>query len=49
LAEVFADRQKIIRVLFALDVCAGFALRASIVSDEVFKSFRFNLLAMSGI
>jgi hypothetical protein len=35
--------------LFALDVRTGFALCESIVSDKVFKSFRFNLLPMRGI
>jgi hypothetical protein len=38
-----------IRLLFAQNVRTGFALRDVIVSDKVFKSFRFNLLPMSGI
>jgi hypothetical protein len=49
LAATFADRQKIIRVLFALDVRTGFALCGGTVNDKVFKSFSFNLLPMSGI
>jgi hypothetical protein len=49
LASTFADHPKIIRVLFALDDRIGFALCDGIVSDKVFKSFRFNLLPMSGI
>jgi hypothetical protein len=35
--------------LFALEVRAGFAFGDGIVNVEVFKSFRFNLLPMSGI
>jgi hypothetical protein len=38
-----------IRLLFALNIRTGFALRDAIVSDKVFKSFGFNLLPMSGI
>jgi hypothetical protein len=49
LAIARAGRQKIIRLLFALNIRAGFALRGAIVSDKVLKSFGFNLLPMSGI
>jgi hypothetical protein len=49
LASTLANRQKVIRLLFALDIRTGLASHASIVSDKVFKSFGFNLLPMSGI
>jgi hypothetical protein len=49
LADAFTDRPKLVRILFVLNFRTGFAQRQTIVSDKVFKSFRFNLLPMSGI
>jgi hypothetical protein len=49
LVSALIKRPKLIRLLFALNIRTGFALRGVIVSDKVFKSFRFNLLPMSGI
>jgi hypothetical protein len=38
-----------LRFLFALNIRTSFAPGWTIVSDKVFKSFRSNLLCMSGI
>jgi hypothetical protein len=49
LADAFTDRPKLVRILFVLNIRTGFAQSETIVSDKAFKSFRFNLLPMSGI